>query len=324
MFSRMKTSYYRSIVTVLILLGCITIGYIYYFRAVTAPTSRSVIPPSSALVKELHDDSSATGNKVGMPTRPGNTTNANHNIAPDSRVLRFMASQLDEIPNLTYEVSNLGAQFEYLAAAAAGGDIKAIRTLYRALKACPATLPRDPVELQRVQDSIDSGTRSEYLGPRESPETGHARLAALRSRCGFVSPLAYERMYDYLIVLADAGDSGARLDFPFRDEYIDWRSPDATRQRQEHASRSLNYLELELAAGNLDALAAISRTFRDGQIRPRDSILAYAYLYAATLGPGEHRVRMDTLQGMRSRMTPEQLEQATTQALQIFSTCFKQ
>jgi hypothetical protein len=277
--------------------------------------------PSLALVE------SNPGNSLGQPltpiNRPSQSDPATTSTAGDPRLLAHLAKRLDGQPGLTYPVTNLALQYDSLLQAANQGDDVAARTLRRALKTCPPTLPRNETELAQIRAGIDAGTYSTFRRPSEPPIDGHNRLAAYLSRCGMVPAEAYELQFPLLARLAEAGDSDARLEYPFAREMISSRSPRAAEYRSEHARLALQYLESELIAGNPLALHAMARSYREGVLRPRDPVLAYTYVYAATLAPGDHRVLNEHMAGHAAGLTSDQIEEARRQASMIYTNCCK-
>jgi hypothetical protein len=111
------------------------------------------------------------------------------------------------------------------------------------------------------------------------------------------------------------------LELPFMRDLINPRSPEAAAQLREHRALAIKYIEGELAAANPAALHAMARTYREGVLRAPDAILAYAYAYAATLAPGDHRVLNETLPGHAAGFSPDELALARLRGTQIYDQC---
>lgn len=295
--------------------------------ALTAWLRSPPAPPvatSPAVAATAFDAPQSTGNVVADRTTDARrlpVTAPTATQAPDERLAAHLRKVFQAVPGATYEITNLAMQYDSLSQAARRGDLVAARTLHLGLKTCPAYLPRDDRELGQLRAQIDSRERSNFRMPDEPPERGHARLSALLERCGMLQPGAYEPLYALIAQLAAAGDHEARLEFPFADQYIDGRAPDAAQRRAEHPRLALEYVQSELAAGNAQALRAMERIYRDGRLLPADPVLSYAYAYAATFGPGDHRVLLETLPGQAARLDAEQRARAERLAREIYQRC---
>jgi hypothetical protein len=182
--------------------------------------------------------------------------------APDARITATLQRRMQAEPGLTYEVTNLAMQQEFLLRAAQNGDLVAARTLRRALRACPPYMPRDETELEQLRNQIDLGSRSNFLRPGEPQQQGHSRLNAYMNSCGFLPAALQDQEYSLIAQLAQAGDSDARLEFPFSADRIDGRAPNASALREAHPQLALQYLDSELAAGNPLALRAMARSYQ--------------------------------------------------------------
>lgn len=244
------------------------------------------------------------------PTEPRNSQ-----LAADLE-RRFQAE-----PGRTYALNRLSDQQATLLAAARQGDVIATRTLSRGLAACPAYLPRDEAELGELRAQIDSGARSLFRLPSEPAEHGHARLNTFLDACGFLPAGLHDQEYALVAQLAQAGDHEARIDFAFLAYRIDGRAPNAAELRAAHPEIARQYLESELAAGNPLALRAMARSHDEGVLHRRDPVMAYAYAYAASLTPGDHRVLLETLPGRASRLSAEQRASAERLARDILRSC---
>lgn len=298
----------------LVAAGVIGAGY-NHERPEATGTDR--VDPISAIQAAAKTDNGRTGESRAPVAQLTNAAT----VAADPRIAANIQRIFQADPGKTYTVTNLAVQQESLLRAAQQGDLVAARTLRRALKVCPGYLPRDERELSQLRNQIDDGSRSNFRLPDETPQSGHARLTALVESCGLLPAGLYDQEYELVAQLAQAGDPDARIEFLFIDSRIDGRSPNAAAMREAHPRLALNYLESELAAGNPLALRAMARSYRDGTLHRRDPIMAYAYNYAATLAPGDHRVLSETLPGQAAGLSAEQLASTQRLAREIYQRC---
>lgn len=298
------------------LIAVIGAGVWHQYGAISKPAQTE--QTKSQAGQEIEFDKNDSGNLAERVSPRSSTAAA---TAPDARITATLQRRMQAEPGLAYEVTNLAVQQESLLRAAQDGDLVAARTLHRALRTCPPFMPRNESELEQLRNQIDLGARSNFRRTGEPAEQGHSRLNAYMNTCGFLPSALQDQEYSLIAQLAEAGDSDARLEFPFLADRIDGRAPNASAVREAHPQLALHYLETELASGNALALRAMARSYQEGVLHRRDPVMAYAYLYAATLAPGDHRVLLETLPARAASLSADQLASAQRLAQEIYQRC---
>ena len=246
----------------------------------------------------------------------------------------------DEDPRQMYAVTNLAAEFAQLASAAESGDLIAARTLLNRLETC-SRAPRTAAALQRKKEKI----RSPDYTYKDQPGGIPAALRqqdSLYQHCGELTEEQSESQSQWVEQLADAGDTAARLLFPFIAQPHEFDRVDVDQRQERFVEQAKAYLNAEIASGNGAALGTMAHAYMrpviSGSSTPfqLDPAMAYRYSYAYAQTPeGQSAVayiKSPTYEGMvdlasntlirlESQLTAEQIADERREANAILKAC---
>jgi hypothetical protein len=255
-------------------------------------------------------------------------------IATDPR-----ASDFSERPGSVYKTSHLASEFPRLAGLADQGDLVAARTLLEQLQHCQLA-PKNVKELEKYARKLRDPNYPHASNPENATRMFEDKRALL-DHCGELSDEQRDSVAKWSGQLAAAGDSKARLEFPFVAQPSDWERNDFNEQRAAFVETARNYLNEEISLGNAEALGAMAHAYMppviSGQTTPfeLDPATAYRYLYAYALTPEgapTSRIVMPSgeqitdipgaiLARMESQLSAEQIALEREAALRIVQQC---
>lgn len=221
-------------------------------------------------------------------------------------------------------VLNVPAQFNGWVQRMRAGDLDAARILWHALLVCSrfGSAPYSPESYAEMRQLIDD--RSESAGPAETMRD-RARLSIAYGRCGNVSQEQRALAVEALLLLAESGDSRARLDFAWHGIPDTSRSSPATaaQKASDYHRKAVEFLQAEASLGNPDAFMALAYQHMPAgsdvppNLFPADSIQALAYSLAAAEALRGRLAAQAGSQGQESQAVRIQLESAEASAAMI-------
>jgi hypothetical protein len=255
-------------------------------------------------------------------------------IATDPR-----ASDFSERPGSVYKTSHLASEFPRLAGLADQGDLVAARTLLEQLQYCQLA-PKNAQELEKYGRKLGD-PKYPYASNAENAARMLSDTRALFDHCGELTDEQRDSVAKWSGQLAAAGDSKARLEFPFIAQPRDWERNDFNEQRTAFVETARNYLNEEIALGNAEALGVMAHAYMppvmSGEMTPfeLDPAMAYRYFYAYALTPEgapTGRIMMPAgeqitdipggiLARMESQLSAEQIAHEREAALRIVQQC---
>jgi hypothetical protein len=259
----------------------------------------------------------ASEHKAGADRGAASTSHTSAGISGQTIPFDPYASDFSERPGSVYKTSRLADEYSRLANLAAQGDLIAARTLFEQLQHCEKA-PKNMQELEKYGKKL------------RDPEYPYASNPEQK---GSVSKWTGQ--------LAAAGDSKARLIFPFIAQPRDFERNDFAEQRAAFVETARNYLNEEISLGNGEALGAMASAYRrpiiEGHSTPfeLDPAAAYRYYYAYALTPEgapHSRIIMPSgeqindipggiLARMESQLTAEQIAIEREAAMRIVQQC---
>ncbi len=263
------------------------------------------------------------------PMRPVSPSKSNRGTTnPTTEMATAWASRstdFQSIPGALYSVGNLANEFNGLAAKALGGDEIASRTLLKALELCTSA-PRNSEDLAKIKSkSLDPN----FFEASEGSQYLNYQLS-LSSHCGFLSEEQFKSSANWVGALAKAGDSEARLKYPFEAQPLNPESKDYQERRAKFVSEARNYLDAEISAGNVDALNAMAGAYMPSPIQGQspsfdvDQRMAYQYYYAYAMAP-ESATRSATIASilikLESGLNAAQIEEARAAGVLLYQSC---
>ena len=227
-------------------------------------------------------------------------------------------------PGKLLTIRNLQEEFPGLAAKAAKGDLIAARTLFYGLGACGSAPTYE--RLQQIAQKSNHPS-SKYA---VSTAQGKANLDYARSwyaHCGELTSDQRRSIRTWTALLADAGDSQARLGFADTNQPEELDAPDYPAREAAFQQQAKAYVNAEINDGNTDALLAMangySRSPFSGQGTPfgidPEMAYAYGYAYGLTTSPAIDVSR--NLAGLEEKLTPEQIKEAESLGTSIYQGC---
>jgi len=224
-----------------------------------------------------------------------------------------------------YSIRNIAVEYPLLAKLAEDGDQTASRTLFHDLTRCRVA-PRTRDDLDRgIADLRQRAT--EDLGLKEGADTSAAYLQANFELCNGVSDQQLASRAKWNALLAASGDSDARLRFAFINIPDEPQRADYSEEVAVYASTAHQYLNDEIEAGNADALLSTSLAYSRPNVVgqhsafPEDDELAYQYLFAFSLSPGNQEPQLAQLAKLESKLSGEQIQQAQQAGSELYKQC---
>jgi len=225
-----------------------------------------------------------------------------------------------------YSIRHLASDFFRLAALADAGDLGAAKALWRALERCSLG-PRNQAELDsRVRAMLSD----RYTVPESVPGGRQALVESLKesfARCGELSIAQAESRKKWISQLAEAGDTDARLEFPFSAQPDGLDLSDYAERRSAFVESAKEYLNAEINSGNSAALSAMAHSFMApvlaGQTTPFvvDSEQAYKFFFAHALSGSASPSTESILARLENSMSAEQIQHAREEGRRIFEAC---
>jgi hypothetical protein len=277
-------------------------------------------------------DSGSEG--LAASTRRTEATTPEGTSAPDPH-----ATDFSERPGNVYRTSHLASEFARLAELADQGDLVAARTLLEQLQHC-LLAPKNVQELEKYGRKLRDPNYPYASNPGNAARMFRDKRA-LFDHCGELSDEQRDSVAKWSGQLAAAGDSKARLEFPFVAQPRDWERNDFNEQRVAFVETARNYLNEEISLGNAEALGVMAHAYMppviSGQMTPfeLDPAMAYRYFYAHALTPdGAPTSRIVMASGeeitdipgailarMESQLSAEQIAHEREAALRIVLQC---
>jgi hypothetical protein len=295
-----------------------------------SPTADATRNPAASMGREA--DSDADSAKASKQRTSAGIPGQAH--SPDPR-----ESDFSERPGSVYRTSHLASEFPRLAGLADQGDLVAARTLLKHLQRCQLA-PKNVQELQKYGRKLRDPNYPYASNPENAARMFEDKRALL-DHCGELSDEQRDSVAKWSGQLAAAGDSKARLEFPFIAQPRDWERNDFNEQQAAFVETARNYLNEEIALGNAEALGVMAHAYMppviSGQATPfeLDQTMAYRYFYAYALTPEgapTGRIIMPSgeqitdipggiLARMESRLSAEQIAHEREAALRIVQQC---
>lgn len=282
----------------------------------------ALAPPGQPDSPEM-DGARPAANDASRTLAQERSSHANALPAVDPNADDFAGS-----PGQRYPVSNLQAQFADLARNATAGDLIAVRTLNRALRVCDGA-PRNAEDLASAERKFeDPNFRfSKYTAQ------GAEVLAAKKSlylHCGALTDEQRKSRADWTRILADSGDSQARLEYYRVAQPDGMDMTDYSQRHEQFVEEAQRYLNAEIESGDPLALSAMANAYMPNAVSGRaapfeqNPALAYAYFYAYSLS-SEGREYTDINAGILAQLepllSPDEIEEARTTGTQIMNRC---
>jgi hypothetical protein len=283
--------------------------------------------------KDVQDWIAPKATRVAAPELQPNSADASHSVRKQESAGEMLADaenapQTDEAPRapsvrtrraLDQGIEQFVLEIDLIRKRARGGDVDAMKALYRGLHHCIG-IPKNQQELEQNMRAIAADADDENRA--NSVASARRFQSRLQSLCSRTGPHPENEHYQWLLAAAETGDSQAKLDF------IVYGAPDpqqklnAAEQRAAHRRLGKEYLEEEIAARNPQALWAASMSFDQNGIFPPDPQSEYMYLYAyslSTAGGGD--AVFARLQSLRNRMSDAMLASATQRGEELYRGC---
>lgn len=244
--------------------------------------------------------------------------------------------------------------FPALQALARGGNVEAMRLLYKRLGSCAMFQPKSDEQI-RADENVQWQRQIEITRelnaahpdrpiqpPFDEPSLIAARDKAVqqefdrRDLCTGLSARQLGSRIDWLQLLLDRRDRASVLDAALA-ATVNVRSVERVRtaeQLVQLAASERTALDALVAGGDLDAIQRGMNAYRDGEatLLPRDAELAYAYAYALSLVGA--RLKESRQQEVSSTMkllsegrggnpplTAEQIDKARAAGLALYKRC---
>ena len=279
--------------------------------------------PASATVVASHEVAEPIPPKTGVAkAKP-----AKRSPAPTAQASAAV-DPFAEVPGETYAVARVADDYAGLAQRADDGDMVAARTLSRSLLACNMA-PKSADDLRILAESARDG-KHDYSWWPAGAEAYVEHQTQLYQRCGSLSDSQLGSRSRWIELLAAAGDSEARVQYPFTNQPNDPHRIDTGADKREFVRVAQGYLQSEIEAGNASALSAMalaySRPVLVGQESPFgvDTSRAYIYRYAYALTE-EGRLYASSLETSLARLEkdldPQEVSNLRRQAETIYQQC---
>jgi hypothetical protein len=281
----------------------------------------------------------ASEHKAGADRGAASTSHTSAGISGQTIPFDPYASDFSERPGSVYKTSRLADEYSRLANLAAQGDLIAARTLFEQLQHCEKA-PKNMQELEKYGKKLRD-PEYPYASNPENAARMFSDTRALFDHCGELTDEQKGSVSKWTGQLAAAGDSKARLIFPFIAQPRDFERNDFAEQRAAFVETARNYLNEEISLGNGEALGAMASAYRrpiiEGHSTPfeLDPAAAYRYYYAYALTPEgapHSRIIMPSgeqindipggiLARMESQLTAEQIAIEREAAMRIVQQC---
>jgi hypothetical protein len=254
--------------------------------------------------------------------------NTRWNSAPVSARRRLAAMTQSALESKdVYPVANLAADYDRLAAMADAGDQVAARTLLRTLGMCrSAPGSRDALNVlgahlhdaAYVYENLPGGADAFFEFQK-----------MLFEKCGENSPAHFDGRRKWASILAEAGDSAARIEFavlgqPSGDDVV---RRDYQDEWQQFRTRAREYLGEEIDDGNRDALLAMANGYmpstsanHSSTFTP-DAASAYAYYYAYAQDQDRAEAVVGILARLELELSSAALDHARAEGEQVYAKC---
>lgn len=191
-----------------------------------------------------------SGLDAGVPDHARLLSDPASDLVRESVIRDFNASD-----GATYSVTSVQAQLDGWARLMRSGDLKAARTIWRALNSCSAQSV-SPFSRQSYEDWLRQvEARADHAGPEETRKA-RIEIAVRYAVCGNISQAQRDLALEALELLASSGDWEGRMAFinsgrPNVDQHA---LNERNRLLYEYRSRALGYLDEEIAKANVEAL----------------------------------------------------------------------
>jgi hypothetical protein len=291
-------------------------GFIVIF-AVGALIALFVAPEREDITQSAARGSAeATAGPDQPPAPTGATSPVPRAPAPPTGILSVFEGEA----GVRYRVTNLQVQYHDLVRKASSGDLVAARTLADALMACKP-VPRSPRALQERLTKVRDGKLVSNIAIEQ----------ALAARCGELTNDEIATRSDWIALLAEAGDSAARLAYPFSSQPRNVESSSYAEDVRAFRENAERMLQEEIEKGSTDALSVMARAHLHPIIKgvtapfePNEA-KAYAYYYAMlrTLNPSDSRAGeiRRTLQRLEGSLGPDVVARAEEEGYALYRRC---
>lgn len=261
---------------------------------------------------------------LGSPDSRGIPANsAQPEIDVNSQASNFAARS-----GALYETHNLASEFSALAAAAENGDMIAARTLVERTRICQLA-PQNQVEMERFKSKLKDPNYP-YADDPVAAKAALEEKEYLFNHCGILSDEQSESRLKWIRLLADSGDWSARSEFVALGFPKDYERVDFEKQRSEFVATAKEYLNEEISAGNVSALASMAHAYMRPTISGAptpfniDPALAYRYNYAYALSPETAQISSSLstiLARLENQLSADQIAEERRAAEIMFQNC---
>lgn len=237
-------------------------------------------------------------------------------------------SPLAPIPGKTYPMRNLNAEFASLSEKAQSGDSMAARTLSNALQLC-ANVPKTFDEL----DSATANANRQNLAPNWAALLQYdlEYKKSLYNQCEGTTSAEVGTRAKWLGLLAQSGDSDARLQYVAGARPTDIAAADFDQQLSQYKQNAAQYIQSEIDSGNPKGLLTMGLQYYDSPIQfegivplySADNVKAYSYFYAYGLADPSSQSAVSILANLQNQLSPSQLQEAMSNGTNLYNNCCK-